>query len=233
MIDFEYEVIRRPRRRTASISVRRDNAVVVIVPSRLPQRQIEQIVRSKAHWIQSKLRFNEAAREKHRPKEYISGESFAYLGRNYRLKVADGKIVPATLQQGRIHVSVPHELTGNDREQHIIRELTAWYQGHAVKRLQEKTARYAEQMGVTPAKIGIKAYRSRWGSCHKDGRIYFNWRIIMAPQSVVDYVVVHELCHLVHHNHARDFWKLVETIMPSYRKARAWLKVNGEILTVL
>jgi len=232
MLDFEYEVIRRPRRRTASISVKCNNAVVVVVPSNLPRKNIEMIVHSKARWIRRKLHFNSEVREKHRPKEYVSGEAFAYLGRNYRLKVIEGEARPAALQQGRIQVYVPHGTSGGFREQHIIKQLTAWYQERAMKRLQEKTARYAGQLGVTPSKVSIKAYISRWGSCHRDGRIYFNWRIIMAPHSVVDYVVVHELCHLIHHNHSRDYWRLVESVMPDFREAKAWLKVNGETLTV-
>ena len=69
-------------------------------------------------------------------------------------------------------------------------------------------------------------------SCHKDGRIYFNWRIIMAPHSVVDYVVAHELCHLTYHNHSPAYWKLLESILPDYREAKAWLKTNGKMLSV-
>ncbi len=230
MLDFEYEVIRRPRRRTASISVKRDNTVVVIVPGRLPRKQVEQIVRSKARWIRSRLQFNAEVRERFKPKEYVSGESFAYLGRNYRLKVMEGEVRPAKMSQGRLNVFVPDGAPEKDRELHIIRELTAWYQEQALGRLREKTARYAERLGVNPSSVDIKSYRSRWGSCHRDGRIYFNWRIIMAPHSVVDYVVVHELCHLIHHNHSRDYWKLVRTLVPDHRKLRAWLKQNGEVL---
>jgi predicted metal-dependent hydrolase len=231
-LEFEYEVIRRPRRKTASISVKPDNAVMVIVPSNLPQERVEKIVRSKARWIRSKLRFNAETRERFKPKEYVSGEAFSYLGRNYRLKVLDGKASPACLRQGRLTISVPHPLTGKDREQHIIRVLTAWYQEQALRRLREKAARYADRLGVNPSSVNIKSYRSRWGSCHKDDRVYFNWRIIMAPHSVVDYVVVHELCHLVHHNHSAVYWKLVEHTCPDYRDAKAWLKINGPLLGV-
>jgi len=231
MLGFEYEVIRRPKRRTASISVKRDNAVVIRVPSNLPRECIEQLVRSKARWIHSRLRFNEELRARYRPKEYVSGEAFSYLGRNYRLQVVEGEAGPACLDRGRLRVCVPLNLTGEGKGQQIIRQITAWYQEHALKYLQEKTARYAGRMSVTPACVGIKGYRSRWGSCHRDGRVYFNWRIIMAPHSVVDYVVVHELCHLIQHNHSSAYWRLVESILPDYREAKVWLKVNGEVLS--
>jgi len=231
MLGFEYEVIRRPKRRTASISVKRDNAVVIRVPSNLPRECIEQLVRNKARWIHSRLRFNEEVRARYRPKEYVSGEAFSYLGRNYRLKVVEGEAGPATLSQGRLNVFVPHELIGKGRNQYIIEALSAWYQEQALGRLREKTARYAERLGVHPSSVDIKSYRSRWGSCHRDGRVYFNWRIIMAPHSVVDYVVAHELCHLIQHNHSSAYWRLVESILPDYREAKAWLKVNGDVLS--
>ena len=87
-------------------------------------------------------------------------------------------------------------------------------------------------MGVNPASAGVKGYKSRWGSCHSDGRVYFNWRIIVAPHSIVDYVVAHELCHLVHHDHSKKFWKLLGTIIPDYAERKEWLKVNGRGLGV-
>jgi len=232
MQEFDYTVIRRPRRKTVSISVKIDGTVVIAVPARLAQKRIEQIVHSKARWIRDRLRFNEEMRARYRPKEYVSGGAFSYLGRNYRLKVIEGKVRPASLAQGRIHVHVPPGMDGEEKAQHIIRALTAWYQGRAEKCLVEKAARYAAQLGVTPAQVGIKSYRSRWGSCHRDGRVYFNWRIIMAPHSVVDYLVVHELCHLVHHNHSPAYWRLVESMLPAYREARSWLKTNGQALEV-
>lgn len=232
MPEFEYTVIRRPRRKTASISVRADDTVVITVPARLPQKHIERLVVSKARWIRDRLHLNEEFRQRYRPKEYVSGEAFAYLGRNYRLKVLEGKTGPASLTQGRIHVRVPPGMNGEEKTQHIIRQLTAWYQRRAEKRLGEKVACYATQLGVTPTRAGIKSYRSHWGSCHRDGRVYFNWRIIMAPHAVVDYLVVHELCHLVHHNHSPAFWQLVASILPDYREAKIWLKTNGQALEV-
>ena len=232
MPEFEYTVIRRLRRKTVSISVRTDDTVVIAVPARLPQKHIERLIVSKTGWIRSRLRFNEEVRQRCRPKEYVSGEAFAYLGRNYRLKVVAGKTGPASLSQGRIHVHVPPGMNDEEKTQHIISQLTSWYQEHALKRLREKAARYANMLGVTPAEVDIKSYRSRWGSCHRDGRVYFNWRIIMAPHSVVDYVVVHELCHLVHHNHSSAYWRLVASILPDYREAKAWLKTNGQALDV-
>ncbi len=232
MLGFEYEIIRRPKRRTACISVKADNAVIVTVPARLAQKQIDQFVQTKSGWIQGKLRANHEMREKFRSKQYVSGETFSYLGRTYRLKLIEGKAEPVRLIRGRLVVQLPSLDSGKARDVKIVGQLTNWYQEHALRHLREKTARIAECIGVTPSGIRVKSYKSRWGSCHVDGHIFYNWRIIMAPHSVIDYLVVHELCHLVHHNHSPAFWKLVESTMPDYRQAKAWLKENGPGLRV-
>lgn len=87
-------------------------------------------------------------------------------------------------------------------------------------------------MGVTPVSVGLKNYKSQWGSCHTDGKIYYNWKVIVAPHSIVDYVVVHELCHLVHGDHSKKFWKLLGTILPDYADRKEWLKINGTKLNI-
>ncbi|MDX8411177.1 MAG: SprT family zinc-dependent metalloprotease, partial [Mariprofundaceae bacterium] len=212
-------MIRRPRRKTACIRVR-DHAVAVIVPGGLPRKQIEQMVLSKRQWIVSKLRQQRELRASHQPRQYANGEAFAYLGRNYRLRIASGKRKPACLNHGRMTVHIPAGLKTEEREQEIIRQLSAWYQKHALTHLQDKSAQFAARLAVAPNHIGIKSYRRRWGSCHIDGRIYFNWRIIMAPHFVVDYVVAHELCHLVQHNHSPAYWNLLASLMPDYRSAK-------------
>lgn len=91
---------------------------------------------------------------------------------------------------------------------------------------------YAKLIGVPPNAVGIKSFKSRWGSCHVNGNIMYNWKIIMAPNRIVDYVVVHELCHLKHHDHSPKFWKAVEKVILDYRDCKEWLKENGRSLEV-
>ncbi|MCI5165336.1 MAG: M48 family peptidase [Candidatus Electrothrix sp. GM3_4] len=236
-MSFAYQVRRRPRRKTASISVQPDCSVQILVPSFLSDLKIEELVQRKIGWINNKISQFEEIRRNSGSKQYVSGECFTYLGRNYRLKVVPGvqEEYCAKLLCGRFHVYVSSCTgtgtdTGTERETHdqlVIRQLSAWYRRQAALRLREKTKRYAERLLVAPVSVGIKEYRARWGSCHADGRIYYNWRIIAAPHSVVDYVVVHELCHLVHPDHSPRFWKLLATILPDYTERKAWLKVNG------
>ena len=232
-MSFVYQVIRRPRRKTASISVQPDCSVQILVPSFLSDLKIEELVQRKSGWIKTKISQFEEIRRNSGAKQYVSGECFTYLGRNYRLKVVPGvqKEYCAKLLHGRLQVYVPAGAgSSNEREAHdqlVIRQLSAWYRQRAAVRLREKTQRYAARLLVAPVSVGIKEYKARWGSCHTDGRIYYNWRIIAAPHSVVDYVVVHELCHLVHPDHSQRFWNLLATILPDYAERKAWLKVNG------
>jgi hypothetical protein len=233
MIDFDYQIIRRPRRKTASISVKPDCSVRVLVPSTLSEKKVVDLVERKSKWIQGKIDHFQEIQGNHKQKEYISGESFTYLGRNYRLKIFSNRIKEnVKLKNGRFYVHVSPKASKNAHNQLVVEQLTGWYREHAVVRLRQKTKRYAKQMNISPVSVGIKDYKSRWGSCHTDGRIFYNWRVIIAHHSIVDYVVVHELCHLVHGDHSKNFWKLVSSIIPDYVERKQWLKVNGSGLRV-
>jgi len=232
MRGFEYEVIRSPRRKTVGICVKPDQTVQVAIPKRFPLAKVDALVCGKADWIRRKLSQYKDIQAQYQPKQYASGEIFTYLGHDYRLQVVEGAETPVILRQGVLRVGVPHNLSPEQRRSSVARTLEAWFREQALCHLEERSAWFASQMHVTPASVGIKSYRSRWGSCHADGRIYFNWRIIMASPSIVDYVVVHELCHLVHHNHSPDYWSLVESVMPEYRDAKCWLKQHGHGLEI-
>jgi len=224
---FVAEVIRTRRRKTASIKID-EGAVSVVVPQALPQERIQQLLTDKKKWIREKLYLQSQTRPV-TSKEYVSGEAFPYLGRNYRLKVVAGSYQPAKLLQGKLVVSMPEAIQAPNS---IRNAIVRWYRLHALDRLKEKTNRYAAVIGKAPTKVDIKTYKSRWGSCHADGRVLYNWKIIMAPNRIVDYVVVHELCHLIHHDHSPRFWKAVERVMPDYAECKEWLKVNGVGLEV-
>ncbi len=232
-MSFEYQIIKRPRRTTVSISVKPDCSVRLLVPANLSDKIITKLVKQKSSWIKSKIEHFQELQKYHKEKEYVSGECFTYLGRNYRLKIDQNDTnKKVKLMHGTFNISIQSGLQKGARTNVIIKRLAEWYQKKAAARLQEKVRLYAGKTGVSPISVGVKGYNSRWGSCHSDGRIFFNWRIIIAPHSVVDYVVVHELCHLVHHNHSKKFWRLVETILPDYTERKGWLKLNGERLKI-
>jgi len=227
--DFSYNLIRRPKRKTLSIVIRANNDVDVLVPARTPVAFVDQFVSSKSEWIKQKLHFNSEIKPPHKAKAFKQGELFQLTGASLTLEIRTGKRA-AESDGEKLIVSLPNSTKDEKKTDIIRRMIEKWYREQAETHLNQRSKKLAELIGKAPTYIGVKGYKSRWGSCHLDGRIYFNWRLIMAPAWVIDYVVLHELCHLVHHNHSRNYWSLVETVMPDYRNAKNWLKVNGATL---
>ena len=224
--DLTIEVVRTKRRKTASIKVI-DGVVQAIVPDQLSDARVEGLIQKRIPWIRRKLREQSQA-VLPKPKEYVSGESFTYLGRNYRLKVLRGNDQEVKLKGGYLEVGVSKK----PKEGDIRNALVEWYEEHALNRLTEKTNRYAGIMGVSPNSIVARDYKSRWGSCSSKGDVSYNWRIIIAPHHIVDYVVVHELCHLKHPNHSPAYWKSVKSEIPDYEVCRQWLKEHARELVI-
>lgn len=225
---MQYTVVRKNRRKTASVSVAPDNSVAVLVPEKLSEDEITKIVKRKHQWILNKKALNNEVRKPGKPKEYVSGEAFSYLGRNYRLKVIRSNNISIQCKLGRLVVEVPE-----NAESRLIRELLVdWYKEHALAKFRQRVKRYADLLDVKPTSIKTGDFKRQWGSCHQDGTVILNWRVIMAPISIVDYVVAHELCHLIHHDHSREFWNLLQKIMPDYQQRKDYLRINGPYLDI-
>ena len=228
--NFECRVLRRENRGTVSLQVSPANEVSIIVPADLQKEKIEDIVKRKTPWILSKIKFNLEVKYPHKPKEFVSGEAITYLGRNYRLKVLQGETESVVLKNGRFIATV---LKGRGDTGKAVKELLhQWFTRHAEKKLLERAERLKSSVGVSYNGIKVKSLKQRWGSCTSKGIINFNWRIIIAPISIVDYVVAHELCHLIHHDHSKEFWKLMQRVMPNYLDRKEWLRVNGAMLEI-
>lgn len=224
--NLSIEVIRTKRKKTASINIS-NGSVQVIVPDKISDFKVKELIKKRTSWIRKKLE-EESKIIISSPKEYISGESFTYLGRNYRLKVFKGNKPEVKLIGGYLEVSYLKK----SKKTTIKDILIDWYKDHAIKRLTEKTNRYAKIIGVVPNSISIRDYKSRWGSCSSKGEISYNWKIIIAHHHIVDYIVIHELCHLKHPNHSSLYWKSVKHIMPDYQVCREWLKFHRNELLV-
>ena len=112
------------------------------------------------------------------------------------------------------------------------KRLEAIYRKAAREYFPKRVSHYARMLGVTYGKISIRDQKTRWGSCSSEGNLSFNWRLILAPPDVLDYVVIHELCHRKEMNHSKEFWALVESLMPKYKERRKWLRENGNNLTL-
>lgn len=221
------QVSRTDRVKSAKIQVE-NGEVEVIVPRTLPEERIKKLLEDKKGWIKQKIALHPEAKAISE-KQYVSGEAFSYLGRNYRLKVTEGELTPIKLVQGCLTMSAPK---GASESKIIKGALTSWFRRRAELKLREKLIRYSPIVGVETNGYKVKYFQSRWGSCTPRGRVDFNWKIIMAPNRVVDYVVVHELCHLKQHDHSPQFWRLVESVMPDYLECKQWLRLNGQTLRV-
>lgn len=233
MTPFNYQIVHRARRRSISISVKVDGTVRVLAPFNMPGEQVIAFIEQKSGWIQNKITHFKKIQCSHGLKEYITGERVTYLGRKYRLEIISAHASEQVkLKHGKFHVPLPEALSPEMQKQSVVEQLSSWYQQRARQILASKTDHFAKKMGLSPTLVGIKGYKRSWGSCHSDGRIYYNWRIIMAPTPIIDYLIIHELCHLIQPNHSKQFWHLVEKILPDYKEKRRWLKQNGFTLTV-
>ncbi|MFO7830561.1 MAG: SprT family zinc-dependent metalloprotease [Desulfuromonadaceae bacterium] len=224
---LKIEVIRSRRRKSAEIRVA-EGTVSIRVPMHTSVDQIDAFLHARRDWILKKVAL-QAQMSPAKPRAYVSGELFSYLGSNYRLKVEEGAFAPVKLQQGCLIVTVP----GGRTQAHLVRNaLIRWYKQRAYEKLNQKVEQLAPQVGAHPSQVEIKSFKARWGSCSSTGVVQFNWRIMLAPTQMVDYVVVHELCHLLQHNHSKAYWREVERVMPDYRACREWFKLNGSGLQV-
>ncbi len=227
VLGLRVEVVRSIRRTAGLHIVGTD--LQVRVPEHLGDERVAAILKQKRPWIRSKVAELSSV-PAHRSKELVSGESFLYLGRNYRLKIQEGHQVGVCLSGGYLKATIRPSEQGEHRTQRIQQYLQNWYRIKALERLREKVNRYAKEIGAIPTDVCVKNFKSRWGSCHKNGQIVFNWNIIKAPHTIVDYVVIHELCHLIHPNHSKQFWEFVGWHDSTYPERKEWLKVHGRSL---
>lgn len=218
---IEVNEIVRSKRKTLALIVKPDGSVIVRAPLRATQKLIREFVASNAKWIEKK-RAEALAFLPPAPKQYVPGEMFMYLGNVYPLEIVKGQRKPLFLDE-----SFKLAASKQDSAKLVFER---WYRAQAKQILTERVRLYAGQYGLQYKKIGITSARTRWGSCSANGSLNFSWRLILAPLAVVDYVVVHELAHTVHHNHSKKFWKKVETIMPDYKERRKWLQKDGRQL---
>jgi predicted metal-dependent hydrolase len=212
----------RSRRRSLALVVEHDGSLTVRAPQRTPESQIRAFVESKAAWVARKQA--EARASYVPPKQYREGEQFLYLGQTYPLTIVRTQR-PALTLDGSLRLS-------RSALPKAEATFTRWYRAKAVEVIGARVAHYANLYGFQYGRIRISSARTRWGSCSAQGTLSFTWRLVMAPLEVIDYVVVHELVHLKHRNHSRQFWGGVAAIIPTYKEHVRWLKINGRLLTL-
>ena len=227
---IEYDLRRSARRRkTVQISVD-GGGVQVAAPTTTPADELRAIVRKRAAWILSHAsgELLEAA-----PKRFVSGETLPYLGRNVRMifEPADVRSPEVRFNHWRFLVAVPRNLDESERYERVRRAFVNWYKARAAVRLDSNVRRWWPQLGRgAQPRILIRDQRQRWGSCAPDGTLRFNWRAMMLPPALIEYVIVHELAHLTVKNHSADFWGLVSKAMPDAQHRRRSLREVGRTL---
>lgn len=225
---ISYVLRRSPGRSTVSIAVDRASSVVVTAPSGVPIGKVDQVVLGRARWIVERLRQRSDIPLPPPDREFVTGETFLYLGRQYRLQVeVDGDVRPLHLAGGWLHVPVPTSLGRTHRSGYVRAALIDWYKTRAVDRLPERVFAWAGRIGRTRPPIFITEQRKRWGSTTSAGIVRLNWRTIQAPVPLLDYVVLHELVHLAHRDHGRQFWAAMGRVMPDYDERKRRLRELG------
>jgi len=222
-MELSYEVIYSDGK-TLSISVERDRSVVVRAPSHATEQQVQKAVEKKKLWIYQKLRHPQKYHVEVPKKEFVSGESILYLGKQYRLEVVDEEI-EGVVFRGKFYIA------RKDQPQ-AAALFRAWYEQKAREKITPRAKVMAQNLGVAYNKILISDLKYRWGSCTLRDNLNFNWRLIKAPMRVIEYVVAHELAHLIEPNHTPRFWNIVSIQVPRYKEAKKWLREQGHELEV-
>lgn len=209
----------------------RSGEVAVIAPRSVERRAIVAFVESKRRWIQGKTEAQRGLTPLGAPARCVSGAKVRYRGRLLELRVeeANGETPSLRFANG-FHARVPRSVEGERREAVVRELLVEWFKARALADADLWTRRYRDALGVRPTRIRIGDQKTLWGSCSARGAISLNWRLVAAPRPVFEYVVVHELCHLIERNHGRRFWSLVAGLLPDYRDRRQWLKRHGVAL---
>lgn len=211
----------RSHRQSIVLQVTPAGELVVKAPLHVPLRIIQQYIQEKSDWILRSL--EKVRKNKVVSRKYAEGEIFLYLGDSYRLTFTDSIVIEARGDK----LLFPTALAFRAQK-----ELTNWYIKQAKEKILQRLAFHAKQMNAHYASVMFSDTKSKWGTCGPDNSLQFNWRLIMAPLMVLDYVVIHELAHTKEKNHGRSFWNLVRLYTPAYRQHRIWLNTNAGLLTI-
>jgi predicted metal-dependent hydrolase len=227
--DISYEIVR-SRRSTADIVVERNGKIVVRAPATCPDKRIEDIVEAKRYWIYKTLAQWRDLNATRILREYRNGEGFLYLGRSYRLLLLADQEAPVELKDGRF--CLRRDLV--DRGDLVAAQAAFrdYYVLRGQERIRERVKYYVPKVGVELNGMDVRELGYRWASCSPSGKLAFHWKCMMAPPKIIDYIVVHELCHMHQGDPTDAFWNEVDKILPDYEERKEWLRKNGAGLDI-
>jgi len=208
------------RKKTVSIFIERDGSVRVLAPASASDETIETAIKSKEYLIFTKLAKWKELNQGKVNREYVNGQSFLYLGRNYRLKLTENQNVPLKISGSFFLLDIRHL----SKAEKVFKE---FYKEKALLKIKERMKVHEDKFQTKPTTIKVLELRNRWASWTPKNGLNFHWKCIMAPVSVLDYIIMHEMVHLKYPNHSADFWNELDKKMPDFREQENWLKRNG------
>ena len=228
--DIEYQLLPGSSRKTTDIVIERDGIVTVRPPIDHTPEAVDAVVESKRLWIYRNLAEWQDLNASAVVREWVNGETFLYLGRTYRLALVSEQACALQLKDGRFCLnSAVLEQGGTAAAKQAF---ASYFTDKGQQRFSERVNYFAPKVGVQITGINVKDMGYRWASCGTSGGLNFNWKCTMAPLKIIDYIVVHELCHFHYRNHSDAFWNEVDKVMPDYLERKEWLRKHGASLTV-
>lgn len=228
--DIDYELLPGSPRKTTDIVIERNGVVTVRPPADYTPEQVDALVDAKRMWIYRNLAEWKDMNASAVAREWVNGETFLYLGRSYRLSLVSDQACALLLKEGRFCLSRSVVEAGGISA--ARRAFEIYFTDKGFRRFSERLAYFAPKVGVRIGGVKVKEMGYRWASYGKNGMLNFHWKCMMAPPKIIDYIVVHELCHFHHRNHSEAYWNEVDKVMPDYRERKEWLRTHGASLDV-
>jgi predicted metal-dependent hydrolase len=229
--DLYYQVRKSKRTKRHKIMVYADK-IEVIIPYRSSYIRAKDLIEQKQHWVVNQWNNMQLTRKKVELFDVTTSTTLQYLGHLLPFTLQEGKVVLPECQNDShtITLRIPYYYPKLKKQALLHQCLYDWLTAQLLQHIQIYIAHYSAPLAVMPKKLEIKTYRGRWGSCNKQKTLGFNFSLVFAPIAVIEYVVVHELCHLRYMDHSVKFWQLVASQLPDYKKAQKWLKEHHEII---
>ncbi len=219
----DYTILR-SRRKTVALIVNSEGALIIKAPLKASAADIEEIINKKKNWIEQKQGIAKHKKDLYNIHKFVDGEEFLFLGQRYALTFSE-KIKGIKLDNDYLYINKQVQ----DKKDGVIK----WYKKAAKIILTERIYKYEKITGLKTASIKISSAKRRWGSCGREGNINFSFRLIMCPIEVIDYVVLHEMIHIIYPDHSKDFYNCLKLFMPEYKIHKKWLADNQRIMDII
>jgi predicted metal-dependent hydrolase len=217
---LQFEVRRSAKRKSVGLTVDRGSELIVHAPVNADRNELINWAGTKLLWIHRKLAIKRELEAKVRSPQFLTGESFSYLGRQYRLKIAKHQDVPFNFGPEGFRLSAA-------ARSHAFEHFRRWYIAVGKDWVQSRVHSISRKIGAEPLQVEIRDLGFRWGSCTGAGKVFFNWKLLQLPVRLADYVIAHELAHLIEHHHGPEFWALMSRCMPDWNRRQEELKLKA------